>query len=79
MGMTKAGELSIPSKIIELLKKTPGEAVWHFTIWRVCWNDGQFNLCYLNTVRANVSLARELLESGHKKADRAHGYVFFPD
>ena len=79
MGMTKTGQLSIPEKIIALLKETPGESVWHYTIWRICWDDGQFNLCYLNTVRANVSLARKLLESGHIKAIRKYGYVYFPD
>lgn len=77
---TKKGGLSIPRKIVELLRSRPCEIVSHHAVWDICWGQGEYirEVCN-NTLYTNVSLARRLLRPGEQiHGVSGRGYRFWP-
>ena len=71
-------KLSIPRRILALLRKTPGELVPYAAIWEL-WNTGSpfYSHYYLGTMQTCIGYARKQLKSGCIRNVRDYGYIYF--
>jgi len=73
------GEKRIPKKIIELLMSYPNFPFSRAYIWETIWGTNYIPNWDNNTLQANVSYARRLLNGqGEIRAVRGVGYEFVP-